>query len=45
MANFPNQKTIIITRLSEKASVNYLKVSNENLYEAMKNLNYTTFLL
>ncbi len=41
----PNQKTIIITRSSDKASRDYLKVSNENLYLAMVNLKYTTFIL
>ena len=45
MANFPNQKTIIIERSSDKALKDYLKVSNENLYLAMKNLGYTTFIL
>lgn len=43
--SFPNQKKIIITRSTDKVLEDYLKVSNENLYLAMKDLKSTTFLL
>jgi len=41
----PNQKKILIERISEKAMKDYLKVSNENLYIAMYNLKGNAFKL
>ena len=41
----PNQKKIYIKRDSDTARINYLKVSNESLHEAMFNLKPSTFML
>ena len=41
----PNQKTILIERVSEYARKNFLKVSNENLKSAMYNLSSSAFML
>ncbi len=41
----PNQKKIIIERLSDSVRNNYLKVSNENLNLAMYNLKPSAFML
>lgn len=41
----PNQKKIYIKRDSDTARKDYLKVSNDNLHEAMFNLKPSSFLL
>lgn len=41
----PNQKKIIIERHSDKARVDYLKISNESLNLAMYNLKPSAFML
>lgn len=41
----PNQKKIIIERLSDSVRNNYLKVSNDNLNLAMYNLKPSAFML
>lgn len=41
----PNQRKIIIERISDNARKDFLKVSNENLNLAMYNLKPTTFML
>ena len=41
----PNQKKIYIKRDSDNARKDYLKVSNDNLQEAMYNLKPSTFML
>lgn len=41
----PNQKKIYIKRDSDTARTDYLKVSNDNLHEAMFNLKPSSFLL
>lgn len=41
----PNQKTILIERTSDKVTRDYFKVSNENLAEALSNLNPSAFKL
>ncbi len=43
--SLPNQKTIYIQRSSDNARKDYLKVSNQNLIQAMYNLKPSTFML